>query len=88
MTQQAQWKHESVPTRSTVTGSPLTDEQLHRINATCGHARENVKNKSIAHKIHIRTYGEDLPEVLNWQWTGGRGPQVTTEEPALNAPEG
>jgi len=31
--------------------------------------RESLKNRLVAHKIHVRSHGEDLPEVRDWQWT-------------------
>ena len=29
---------------------------------------QRMKDKLIAHKQHIRIYGEDLPEIREWKW--------------------
>jgi xylulose-5-phosphate/fructose-6-phosphate phosphoketolase len=51
------------------------------------HAREWLRNRLIEHRIHTRAYGEDLPEVRDWQWGSGGGPQLRTSAPARNTPE-
>jgi xylulose-5-phosphate/fructose-6-phosphate phosphoketolase len=38
-----------------------------------GEAREWLRNRLIEHGHHVRTYGEDLPDVRDWQWTAGPG---------------
>src|SRR3954452_25139476 len=53
-----------------------------------GEAREWLRNRLIEHAIHVRTHGEDLPEVREWQWGSGEGPEVHTRAPARNTPEG
>ncbi|QCX27685.1 phosphoketolase family protein [Nocardioides jishulii] len=50
--------------------------------------REILRDKLIEHRIYIRTHGEDLPEIQDWQWGMGAGPQAATPDPAQNAPEG
>jgi xylulose-5-phosphate/fructose-6-phosphate phosphoketolase len=53
-----------------------------------GQAREWLRNRLIEHHHHIRTHGEDLPEVRGWQWGGaGAGPQLETADTAGDAPE-
>ncbi len=52
-----------------------------------GAARELLRNRLIEHAIHIREHGEDLPEVRNWQWEPGRGPQLHTQQAARTTPE-
>jgi xylulose-5-phosphate/fructose-6-phosphate phosphoketolase len=39
-------------------------------------AREALKNKLIEHQQYIRVHGEDMPEILNWQWTPAPGREV------------
>src|SRR4051794_16919591 len=62
-------------------------DRVPRLQATSGSAREALKNKLIEHRLYVRTHGEDLPEVRNWQWSAEPGPDVQTEAPARNAPE-
>jgi xylulose-5-phosphate/fructose-6-phosphate phosphoketolase len=48
-------------------------DRVPRLQATAGHAREDLRNKLIAHRIHVRRHGEDLPEVREWTWGAGPG---------------
>ena len=61
-----------------------------RLQATSAHARELLKNKLIEHRMYVRTHGEDMPEIRDWQWTGsrGEGPVDTTDDAPLHTPEG
>ena len=34
-----------------------------------GAAREWLRNRLIEHSIYVRTHGEDLPDVRDWQWS-------------------
>ncbi len=63
-------------------------DRVPRLQATCGHVRERLKNKLIEHRRYVRTHGEDLPEIRDWQWGSGTGPEVTTDDAALHTPEG
>ncbi|MGZ5415722.1 MAG: phosphoketolase family protein [Nocardioides sp.] len=69
-------------------------DRVPRLQATSGHARETLKNKLIEHREHVRTYGEDLPEIRHWEWVSGdgrgtpSGPEVTTDDQPTEAPEG
>ncbi len=40
------------------------------------HYRQDLQNQLIRHRQYVRTHGEDLPEVRDWQWT--RSPRATT----------
>jgi xylulose-5-phosphate/fructose-6-phosphate phosphoketolase len=57
------------------------------LQARGGQAREWLRNRLIEHSHYVRTHGEDLPDVRDWQWTAGDGPQVRTEAPSRNTPE-
>ncbi len=39
-----------------------------RLRQRAAYAKQHVRNMLIAHKEYIRTYGEDMPEIRNWQW--------------------
>ena len=62
-------------------------DRVDRLQATSGSAREALKNKLIEHRLHIRSHGEDLPEIRTWQWTAAAGPEVVTEQAPLTTPE-
>jgi len=49
-----------------------------------GHVHEWLENKLIEHRHYVRTHGEDMPEVRDWEWSVGRGPEVTSDP----SPEG
>jgi xylulose-5-phosphate/fructose-6-phosphate phosphoketolase len=33
-----------------------------------GKKKMAIREKLIAHKTYIQQYGEDMPEIRNWQW--------------------
>ena len=57
------------------------------LQARGGEAREWLRNRLIEHHHYVRTHGEDLPEVKDWQWGAGGGPQRKTKAPARNTTE-
>jgi xylulose-5-phosphate/fructose-6-phosphate phosphoketolase len=61
-------------------------DRVDRFQGTSGWARETLKNKLIRHRIYVRSHGEDMPEVRDWQWGTADGPEVTTTQPELNTP--
>jgi xylulose-5-phosphate/fructose-6-phosphate phosphoketolase len=63
-------------------------DRVERLQPVAAHAREQLKNKLIEHKIHVRTHGEDLPEIRHWQWGGTGGPSAKTNSPETETPEG
>ncbi len=63
-------------------------DRVPRLQTVAGHAREHLKNKLIEHRRHVRTHGEDMPEIRNWQWGQGKGPRFTTADPTKETPEG
>jgi xylulose-5-phosphate/fructose-6-phosphate phosphoketolase len=38
---------------------------------TAAHAKQLFRDRLIAHKRYVCTHGEDMPEVLEWRWSGG-----------------
>jgi xylulose-5-phosphate/fructose-6-phosphate phosphoketolase len=62
-------------------------DRVPRLQDRSGHAREWLKNKLIEHRIYVRTHGQDLPEVRDWQWGAAAGPERTTDQAARTAPE-
>ncbi len=62
-------------------------DRVPRLQGVAGHAREQLKNKLIEHRRYVRAYGEDMPEVRNWQWSAG-GPRVITHDAPKETPAG
>jgi xylulose-5-phosphate/fructose-6-phosphate phosphoketolase len=62
-------------------------DRVPRLQATSGSAREHLKNKLIEHRLYVRSHGEDMPEVRDWQWSGATGPTLRTDAPEHHAPE-
>ena len=43
-------------------------DRVPRLQNTCGHLKQMLRNKLIDHKIYISQYGDDMPEIKNWKW--------------------
>jgi len=63
-------------------------DRVPRLQPVAAHARELLKNKLVEHRIYVRTYGEDMPEVQRWEWSAGPGPDLATGDAEREAPEG
>jgi xylulose-5-phosphate/fructose-6-phosphate phosphoketolase len=63
-------------------------DRVPRLQATSGAAREELKNRLIEHKIYVQSQGEDMEAIQDWKWTPAPGPDVTTDRPTLDTPEG
>ncbi|WP_102124718.1 phosphoketolase family protein [Deinococcus planocerae] len=53
-------------------------DRVPRLQAVGAHVKQMLRDKLIAHRLHVRATGEDLPEVREWRWSrgqegGGRG---------------
>jgi xylulose-5-phosphate/fructose-6-phosphate phosphoketolase len=56
-------------------------DRVPRLRSTSGPAREHLKDKIIEHRMYIRSHGEDLPEIREWQFTRGAGPHLESASP-------
>jgi xylulose-5-phosphate/fructose-6-phosphate phosphoketolase len=63
-------------------------DRVESLQAASGAARETLKNKLVEHRIYVRSHGEDMPEIRNWQWSSAAGPHLVTEAAPRNTPEG
>jgi xylulose-5-phosphate/fructose-6-phosphate phosphoketolase len=43
-------------------------DRLPQLGSRGDYIRQEMENKLIMHKEYIQKYGEDMPEVANWQW--------------------
>lgn len=53
----------------------LMEGQVERIGlhgSRADYVRQAMPEKLIEHKQYITEHGEDLPEIRNWTWPGGR----------------
>ncbi len=48
-------------------------DRVPQLGASAAYAKQAIRDKLIEHKQYIAQYGEDLPEIRNWQW-GARAP--------------
>jgi xylulose-5-phosphate/fructose-6-phosphate phosphoketolase len=62
-------------------------DRVPRLQEIAAHARDRLRNKLIEHRQYVRTHGEDLPEIRDWQWTGQAGPVITGGNEPLHEPE-
>ncbi|RBY87993.1 phosphoketolase [Blastococcus sp. TF02A-30] len=61
-------------------------DRVPRLRDVGAHARDRLRDALIDHRQHVRTHGEDLPEVRDWQWGAARGPATEGGHP-LREPE-
>ncbi|HXP83823.1 MAG TPA: phosphoketolase family protein [Bryobacteraceae bacterium] len=45
-------------------------DRVPRLHNTAAHHKQVLRDKLIEHKLYICKYGEDMPEIRNWQWPG------------------
>ncbi len=45
------------------------------LGSRAAYATQAIRNKLIDHKNYIRRYGDDMPEIRDWIWSGRRVPQ-------------
>jgi xylulose-5-phosphate/fructose-6-phosphate phosphoketolase len=44
-------------------------DRLPGLGSQAAYAKQAVRDKLIEHRQYITTYGEDMPEIRNWNWT-------------------
>jgi xylulose-5-phosphate/fructose-6-phosphate phosphoketolase len=56
----------------------LVDDVIDRVpglQSRAAHLKQHLRDKLFDHKQYIARYGQDLPEVRGWRWSGGAGHQ-------------
>jgi xylulose-5-phosphate/fructose-6-phosphate phosphoketolase len=55
-------------------------DRLPQLGATADYFKQALDEKLIEHRQHIRRYGDDLPEILDWKWHAAtsRGDRTAT----------
>ncbi|MDQ0094870.1 phosphoketolase family protein [Paeniglutamicibacter psychrophenolicus] len=48
-------------------------DRVPRLKDISARVREELRNKLVEHRSYIRTHGEDLPEIRDWQWAASPG---------------
>ena len=43
-------------------------DRVPRLRRPPARPASSLKNKLIEHRMYVRTHGEDLPEIRDWQW--------------------
>ncbi|MGY1643217.1 phosphoketolase [Geodermatophilus sp. SYSU D00703] len=61
-------------------------DRVPRLRTRAAHLRDRLRDKLIEHRQYVRTHGEDLPEVRDWQWGAGAGATVSGENEPLHEP--
>jgi xylulose-5-phosphate/fructose-6-phosphate phosphoketolase len=47
-------------------------DRVPQLGPSAAYAKQAIRDKLIEHKEYTRKHGEDLPEIRNWKWGGGR----------------
>jgi xylulose-5-phosphate/fructose-6-phosphate phosphoketolase len=61
-------------------------DRVPRLRTIGAHARDRMRDQLTEHRQYVRTHGEDLPEIRDWQWSGRPGPATSGASP-LEEPE-
>jgi xylulose-5-phosphate/fructose-6-phosphate phosphoketolase len=61
-------------------------DRVPRLRTVGAHARDRLRDQITEHRHHVRTHGEDLPEIRDWQWSGAPGPVVVGGNEPLHEP--
>ncbi len=54
-------------------------DRLPQLGAKAAYFKQAIDGKLLEHKQYIARYGDDMPEIRDWQWAGvGKGRKVDT----------
>jgi xylulose-5-phosphate/fructose-6-phosphate phosphoketolase len=43
-------------------------DRVPKLGSSAAYVKQMLRDKLVEHKHYINTYGQDMPEVLNWKW--------------------
>jgi xylulose-5-phosphate/fructose-6-phosphate phosphoketolase len=43
-------------------------DRVPSLGARAAYAKQTLREKLIDHKNYVHRYGQDMPEITNWQW--------------------
>ena len=43
-------------------------DRLPQLGSRAAYAKQAIRDKLLEHKQYIAKYGEDMPEITDWQW--------------------
>jgi xylulose-5-phosphate/fructose-6-phosphate phosphoketolase len=43
-------------------------DRVPRLQVVAAHQRQMLREKLIEHRLYVDRYGQDLPEIRDWQW--------------------
>ncbi|MBS0629928.1 MAG: phosphoketolase family protein [Verrucomicrobia bacterium] len=46
-------------------------DRVPKLGSKAAYVKQAIHDKLIEHKQYVREYGEDMPEIRNWKWSGG-----------------
>ena len=46
-------------------------DRVPRLGGEAAYVKQAIRDKLIEHKRYVVEHGIDMPEVLNWRWSGG-----------------
>ena len=49
-------------------------DRVPKLATRAAYAKQAIRDKLLEHKQYIAEYGDDLPEIVNWRWSGATSP--------------
>jgi xylulose-5-phosphate/fructose-6-phosphate phosphoketolase len=46
-------------------------DRVQRLGDRTAHVRQSLRDRLVEHRLYIDQYGQDMPEIRNWRWSGG-----------------
>src|SRR5690606_25539168 len=56
-------------------------DRVEKLGAHAAYAKQAVRDKLVEHREYIHRYGQDMPEVRNWEWSAADAPPGSEANP-------